>query len=56
MEASFPSEVNEEAAMLLRTGEIQKIFSKYDTKVKPQKLSQKISTQLSASKFLKKVF
>jgi len=41
--------------MLLRTKEIQKIFAKYDIKTKTQKLNQKISTQLSGSKLMKKV-
>lgn len=51
----MPSEMNEEAAMLLRTGEIQKIFKSYDIRMKPQRLSQKISVQLNSNKPLRKV-
>ena len=51
MESSLPSELNEEAQMLLRTQEVQNLFKKYDN-VKAKRLP---SSSQGPPKFLRKV-
>jgi hypothetical protein len=59
MENSMPSELNEEAAMLLRTPEIQKLFRNYDNlpprRTMPVKLQSQTNSLNTSTKFAKKI-
>lgn len=60
MENSLPSEINEEAAMLLRTPEIQKLFKSYDKstlsrKTMPTKFQSQGSSLINSSKLIRKI-